>query len=190
MALLLERNPALEVEFAGLRSDTYTLGRCGWRVAIEDVDYHRDTRRIVLYHPDTGLTFIGHVCLPRHLEHDFAVTSRASRLPPVALQQCAIRGQGRTVIMQGGWPSLRYVETIPRLETVEYRDLFDLPLFASLNEPAAEQLIVEPATVSELLDQIRRMQAPEQAAIRERERQRERLAPKTRLHAQILSIAA
>lgn len=186
----VERNPILDVEFAGLRSDTCTLGRCGWKLAIEaGVNHYRDMRLVILHHPFLGVTLTGRIELPTFAQFRDPQEAR-QHMPPVRLERCVMKGHG-TVYLQGALPKVEWVETAPTLMEVSRSDLFALPIFAALNapDPAAEQLIVEPATVSELLDQIRRMQAPEQAAIRERERRRER-STTPRLHAQILSLAA
>lgn len=181
-----ERNPPLPVEFCGFRSDTLTLGRCGWRVAMEQ-RYGIDRRTQVLcHHEGLGLTLIGEAELDRLLPFEL---QREGRMRPVQLRYASSRDSGRSFIIQGRPPPLAWVETETRMQQLEEHELYRLPLFAQLNEPAGEQLIVEPATVSELLDQIRRMQAPEQAAIRERERRRDR-GNTPRLHAQILSFAA
>lgn len=63
-----------------------------------------------------------------------------------------------------------------------------MPFFQTLHVPAAEPLIVDQATVSDLLERIRLMQAPEQAAIRARNTSRERIH--SRIHAHIMSLAA
>ena len=71
---------------------------------------------------------------------------------------------------------------------VTTRDLFEMPFFQTLHVPAAEPLIVDQATVSDLLERIRAMQAPEQAEIRARNASRERAHG--RIHAHIMSLAA
>lgn len=65
-------------------------------------------------------------------------------------------------------------------------EIFAVPLVRT------EEIIVEPASVMELMDQIKKLQAPELARIRERQRQADRGDPiqQTRYHAQIISLAA
>lgn len=182
--LLVERNPAIAVDFAGLRSDTHTLGRCGWRVAIEQRDLD-DTVMVICHHEPTGLTLAGSADLRRLRPYEWSGRSH----PPIFLRQCSVRGHSRMSVVGPVAPAFAWVETQPALIEMAEHDIYNLPLFAALNEPAGEQLIVDPLTVSQLLDQIRHMQAPEQADIRARERRRERHSP-PRLHAQILSFAA
>lgn len=187
--LWLESNPPLPVHVFGLRSDTHTLGRCGWKLAIQR-EHAFDSVQVMLHHPASGLTLMAQI-------RDFELASRQFRsmndygaLPVIVVSHVVIRDQGDFRFVGHHPPDMSWRQTDPvAIPLLQETSLFDLPLFRELDAPAGEQLIVEPATVAELLDQIRRMQAPEQAAIRERQRQRERAAPH-RLHAQILSIAA
>ncbi len=75
-------------------------------------------------------------------------------------------------------------ETRPALieQDLNHYNPFEFPIFQRKNEPVAEQLIVEPQDVMELLEQIKKMQAPEQESIRKRERRMTPLA-----HATILT---
>lgn len=60
-------------------------------------------------------------------------------------------------------------------------------------EDEVEEIIVDQASVSELMDRIRKLQEPELAAIRERNRRREQRSANEvveRVSAQIISIAA
>jgi len=78
----------------------------------------------------------------------------------------------------------RWVSTEPAMIDVKEWTWGEHPLFRELEKPIAEEIIAEPATVMQLLDQIRSMQAPEQARIRATQRRSE--APPV-IHASILS---
>ena len=84
--------------------------------------------------------------------------------------------------------ALRPIDATPAFAQVTERTLFEMPFFQTLHVPAAEPLIVDQATVSDLLERIRAMQAPEQAEIRARNASRERAHG--RIHAHIMSLAA
>lgn len=76
---------------------------------------------------------------------------------------------------------------IKKVKADAAKQLSDFAVFA----PMAEEIIVEPATVAGLLDQIKQLQAPELAAIRERNRRADsRNFTAQRFHAQIVSLAA
>lgn len=85
------------------------------------------------------------------------------------------------------------IDAYPQFTTTEQKNIDDFGIFAT---PLArtEEIIVEPETVMSLLEKIKTMQSPEQAAIRERNRYRERQIgepiQRQQFHAQILSIAA
>lgn len=78
-------------------------------------------------------------------------------------------------------PEPRFIERIGH-------DLDSMRIFAPFQQSTPQDIIVEPADVSALLEQITRMQSGEQKAIRDRNSARDRRenAPKL-VHAQILS---
>jgi hypothetical protein len=83
------------------------------------------------------------------------------------------------------------VDASPQFVSDKRRSIEDFGIFAT---PLArtEEIIVEPETVMGLLEKIKAMQAPELAAIREKNRRRDQHQPMERqqFHAQILSLAA
>lgn len=106
-------------------------------------------------------------------------------LPPVTMTELFTAGRDRIVTMPEQWRPDRVSTDPVAVELKDGQHLFDLPIFQKIDTPVAEELIVDPPTVQQLLDQIRAMQEPEQAEIRRRNRGRESLRP--RLHAQIMS---
>lgn len=81
--------------------------------------------------------------------------------------------------------SFEAIDAYPRVTMTPLESIKDFNLFA----PAftkANRIIVEPQTVSALLDQIKKLQAPQLAEIRKRNHANDRQL----LHAQIVSIAA
>jgi len=69
---------------------------------------------------------------------------------------------------------MQLIDATPNVRMIEEVDLFNLPAFApAIAQPRKEDLIVEPADVSAMLDMIRKQQAPIQADLRERARRRE-----------------
>jgi hypothetical protein len=184
----VELNPVCRVFFAGFQSDTYTLGSHGWDIALQDVPLHRAGRgetEMVLHHKPSGM--VGTAVADRWEPMGWRQMRMENCLPEFHVRNM---GNQKKVIRMGRldpYAGFDWVETEPTITMVEERDIFTLPLFTRKAAPAAEQLIVEPATVSELLEQIRKAQAPGQAEIRERARRRE-LAPT--LHASILTLEA
>jgi hypothetical protein len=100
------------------------------------------------------------------------------------------------VQMMDDLSNFRPIDAAPQMTRIERKSIEDFGIFAT---PLArtEEIIVEPETVSELLERIKSLQAPELAAIRERNRRRERdpgavaePMQRQRFHAQIVSLAA
>lgn len=186
------RGRPVEVVFAGLRSDTYTMQRAGWRIAMEArsyADIAGDCVRFAFKHDDVGVALFG----DSHVES--MSRSLGELLAPIIIRQ-AFHAESRARFTVA--PSiasflarddaLRTIDATPAFAQVTDRELFEMPFFQTLHVPQVEPLIVEPETVSELLEKIRRMQAPEQAAIRTRNAGRQ--ASAGRIHAHIMSIAA
>lgn len=88
----------------------------------------------------------------------------------------------------------RPFDAVPQFTEVKRRSIEDFGIFAPCLA-RTEEIIVEPATVASLLEQIKSLQAPDLATIRERNRQAERRGStqpmqQQRFHAQIVSLAA
>lgn len=184
MALSLV-NPPCRVVFAGWESDTYSLGRAGWEISIQKShrpEIYGAIDTMLLHFPAARLNLMA-TCR-EFFTRDWRLSGALDRDLPVFNVQRAVTD----MIFRhevGAIPALfsAWANTTPAFIDTS---IYNTPLFLDKQAPAAEQLIVEPETVAELLDKIRRMQAPEMAAIRERERRRERIATPT-LHAQILT---
>ena len=198
--LLVERNTPFDVEFAGWRSNSYTLGRCGWRIAVEQEDFlspFQGARRTVMFHhPELGLAMIGEgrgemFEMRRHIDPSGARIGLRDSIGVVVIHRVAMKGDARRPVMLHFQkePSFYPIDTRPtymEFGPQEMRDLFQMPFFMELEKPAAQELIVEPDQVGRILELIHKAQEPEQRAIRERNRERE----KRQLHASIVSMAA
>ena len=177
--------------FAGLRSDTYAMQRAGWRIAME-AGHHRDLierARFAFRHGDIGVALIGESRI------DSMSRELGDLLAPIIIRQALhVESRARFTFAPGFAQilarddALRPIDATPVFAQVTTRDLFEMPFFQTLHVPAAEPLIVDQATVSDLLERIRAMQAPEQAEIRARNASRERAYG--RIHAHIMSLAA
>lgn len=123
---------------------------------------------------------------PRSTASALAAQQDRCRFQPVVIQQVLHQDGSYHVVHMEPVHMMHWVETRPEVSATNF---YDAPLFRELGKPVAEEIIVEPATVQQLLDQIRHMQAPEQAAIRARQRSQERREP-SQVHASIISLAA
>jgi hypothetical protein len=177
--LPVEHSVRAEVRFAGFTSDTYTLQRNGWQIAVEE-DFHNycEESTMALRNDKLGVVAYGRCRDYRRMllnsrERRFASDYESYPLTYV------IEQMGRGVILRTENPSLHMrsfslIDATPNVMMMEEYDLYNLPAFAKAEAPhKAEELIVDPADVSAMLDMIRKQQAPTQREIRERVRRRE-----------------
>lgn len=173
----VKSSPPCEVRFAGWVSDTYTLGRCGWNIAIQENIMYGELE-MLLHHQELKIS-------------GFATV--ADNFHTMQWRHEGGHGRGPTFTVRNLTADLRvshrahlddfkWVDHQPSMMMVEEFAIHTLPLFAELEKPRAEELIVEPADVSMLLEQIKRMQAPGQKRIRENNQRAERS-----IHASIVS---
>jgi hypothetical protein len=176
-------NPPCEVEFAGWRSDTQRLGRCGWDVSIEE-DLHRcDELHMLLFHQPSKLKVWAR-SRDRFNTRDWRGRGGMLGDLPVFIAEKAA-SDFRIVLHAGGEFAFKaWADTNPAMVEMS---IHDTPLFLARETPKAEELIVDPQTVSDLLERIKQMQSPDQAEIRQRSRS-QHAAPVA--HATILSFAA
>lgn len=170
-------SPPCEVRFAGWVSDTYTLGRCGWNIAMHENCGH-GVMEMMLHHRElkiSGFATIDGDFHSMQWRHEGA----GGRLPTFTVRHLTadLRVNHRAHLDNFSW-----ADTEPSMMMLEEFAIHTLPLFAELEKPRAEELIVEPADVSMLLEQIKRMQAPGQKRIRDNERRADR-----NIHASIVS---
>lgn len=173
----------MEVEFAGFRSDTYTLQRQGWVFSANQELMHRRIR-VLGRHDQFDLSLYA-----EGSEFDFDMFR--SRNHPM-LQIRWVRPTKNVIVretldMRGFNP----VDMTPQYITESERRLSDFPIFAPLVQPARE-IIVEPKDVQECLNLIERLQAPQLAEIRKRNARREQgeAIQRGTVHAQVIALAA
>lgn len=178
-----------DVVWAGWRSTTVDLQNAGWQIAVED-SYHNYSTRLCLQHRDLRLRGI---TTPTPLE-DFVRSDRyGGRGYRPAFHVQWMSSDLRVQIMESSF-DFREIDAKPQF-TAEHSNRADAFSFFAVPMARTEEIIVAPQDVSTMLDQIRKMQAPEMAAIRQREQRRDRageVEPGSRevFHAQILSFAA
>lgn len=167
------------VIFAGFESDTWKLQQAGWRLAAHE-DFMRGTLNIALHHPDAGVE-----AMARELRYNFHGSPRGGEVLTFHVHHI------NSKIMIQTMPAFDFhdVDARPCFTTEPPRCMADLGIFA---RPLVrtEEILIEPSSVSECLDLIRRLQAPGLAEIRQRNSVREHVQGREQFHAQILSIAA
>lgn len=180
-------NQPCEVHFAGFRSDTYRLQQAGWQLSVEQ-DMRRMAIRLAMRFEPARLYMVS-----RLVEYDF-LQDRGAR-PVFVINHCA-----NNIVVQLMESSFDFkpIDATPAFVTEARKSIEDFGIFAPL-QARTEEILVEPQSVAECLDLIKRLQAPELAAIRKRNEQRRRdqgsldygsTAPLTKVHAQVITLAA
>ena len=179
------------VMFAGWESTTTRLQQAGWSLAAEQ-NFERGTIRLAMEFRPAMLYMMSE-------SMDFGY-SRLDRYGGDEALVFHVRNVvGKDITIQGGFSMDHWsaIDAKPQFTEAPIKRLSDLGIFA-VPMARSEEIIVEPATVAGLLEQIKKLQAPELAAIREKNR-RAQGDPGSRdhgavqrqtFHAQIVSLAA
>ncbi len=185
-------SPPIPVEWAGFTSDTRRMQACGWEWAVES-DTYRYTTRILARHRSLGAMLHGEL-------RDDDIRSRAMvyqrdkyagfRGPPVHLD--GLNLEHRVTFISMDPTQMLRVDMNPEYTTIQEQrwngDAIDL--FRKW-APQSEEIIVAPETVADLFERIKKMQSPELAEIRERNRKRDiREQRSENVVAQIITLAA
>jgi hypothetical protein len=183
------------VWWAGFRSDTLRLQQAGWEIAAEE-DVAYNCIRLILRHQNMRL-----YALTNEVEYNY----RALMVDPgcrSALEFNVVAAAPKFEVHRFAgigpveFENFRQIDAQPQVaQNVEIKSLDDFRIFAT-PLTRTEEIIVEPRTVSAMLEQIRKMQVPEQERIRQKERLAARRAgesvdagPRQQFHAQIISLA-
>lgn len=175
------------VHFAGWKTTTYDLQRAGWRLsAMQEprmgriqLAMHLEPVNLYMVADILEMDFIG---FHRDLMHRRELTFVVRRVV------------GRDVVTAPGIDFSRFapIDAEPAYEMRAPKSIRDFNIFA-VPLARTEEIIVEPQSVQECLDLIKRLQAPQLADVRQRNRMREcagEPGPQQVFHAQILSLAA
>lgn len=145
------RGRPVEVFFDGFRSDTLTLWKNGWNLIIEeDRAFYRENLLCIFKKDDLALYGRG-------------VRDRECTLSHIYIQEVVTK---LTQINVAGTLLFRAVDISPSA-TFATRNLWEEPFFKNL-APVKEDLIVDPLTIEQMLEEIRKQQAPIQKQIRSR----------------------
>lgn len=167
------------VHFAGWETTTNRLQQAGWSLSAEQ-GYDRGTVRLAAW-----LKPIGLYMLSECQNYNFY---RCDALPVFEVRavtsDMSIRVDAETFAFSP-------IDARAQFVSIEHKRIEDFGIFAT-PLTRTEEIIVEPATVVDLMNKIRALQAPELAEIRRRNHVREHAeaAPRQQFHAQILSLAA
>lgn len=173
-----------DVFWNGFRSTTFNLQQAGWELAV-DQDIEHGELRLIMRNQDISLIGISSVS-----RFNFMSEEDNKYLPSFNIIKFARDFQVVTIDnITSDFENFKAIDAQPRLNNnCEIKRFEDFGIFAA-PLVRTEELIVEPRSVQQLLEQIREMQSPEQKEIRARNRSRDFSAPSqaTKFHAQIIS---
>jgi hypothetical protein len=179
----------MPVIFAGFRSDTYALQQAGWRLAVEE-DVYSGVVRMMMHHPGAELYLVArdwrmpraHMDLHTRFMHDF-MTDR----PEFVVERVARSLESYRVNLD--FSKFLDIDATPQYVDTPIRSIRDFKLFAN-PLVRTEEIIVEPQSVAECLDLIRKLQSPDLERIRQANRARGDAINRQNFHAQIITMAA
>lgn len=163
-------SPPMKVRFLGWTSDTYTLQRFGWSVSVlENVIYN--SMYIAIKHD--GLKIYG-VSDMYSMDYQMLRHSRDGGYGELRDMEVNFSNLASkyTVMVHGNnidFNKFSPIDAEPQMINFEPKSLEDLCVFKKVVHKE-EEIIVDPKSVSELMEQIVKMQDPKQAEIRERRR--------------------
>lgn len=192
---LFQRSPNCRVHLLGFESTTWALASAGWEMQIDESPWPQDPfveRTLMMRHPKSAVVIIarqrGGNLMASAFDSEREVLFVAER---VLHSKCLIEMvptlSFHRIDASQDWPT-----DVGGLAGRERRSIESLGFFRKW-EDEVEEIIVDQASVSELMDQIRKLQEPELAAIRERNRARDRRSQSVndeRVRAQVIAIAA
>lgn len=175
-----------EVFWAGFKSNTFALQQAGWSIAVEQ-DFVDARIRLLINNPDWNL-----YAFSNFSSHDF-YRERHDEFrmrPSFTIGHCSPRIKVTQVM--DDFSKFKQIDAAPQYTNAEIKDIEDFGIFA-VPMTRTEEIIVEPADVYTLLEQIKKMQSPEQAEIRKRNRRRDseggsEISQRQNFHAQIISL--
>lgn len=179
------------VRFAGFESTTRDLQRAGWQLSVEEAVYDYRIRLAMRFEP-AGLYMLAdaqeHRYNMRSAPYSRSFDPRSQVQLTFDIRHCSSRVAVQ--LRERGF-DFRPIDAEQTYVDTPFKRIEDFHIFAS-PLVRTEEIIIEPQSVAECLDLIRKMQAPELAAVRKRNLQRERSEPMNQqnFHAQILSLAA
>lgn len=171
------QSPACDVFFQGFSSTLHRLQNCGWVVAVSE-DPYRNRLHIMLNHKAAQVTMEGSCERPDAFRDRY----ESGRQQPmeVHIHKCSPKFIS---MAECSLDSYSIVDARPRF--ISMGDTDSDRLFASA-VPKVEEILIEPQSVAECLELIRKMQVPEMVEVRKRNEARNAAQ---RFHAQIVSTA-
>lgn len=184
-------SPPIPVEWAGFTSDTRRMQVSGWEFRV-DAHPHRFERVVIAKHRLFN-TVLHAMLQDSDLERRAMVYGPSGfqgfNGPPLVFQRAA-HPESFHLSLAGSAPEFVAVDMMPLRADLNQWTGRAIDLFRPW-APNSEEIIVEPETVADLFEKIKKLQTPELAAIRERNRTRDYCEQRQeQVVAQIITLAA
>ncbi len=167
------------VIFAGFESTTTRLQQAGWQLSAEQL-MDRMSVRLALKLQMAGLYMVAE-------QQDCDFYNRRHEPMTFHIKHCS---SNMVIQMMETVFNFKPIDAYPQMTESPRKSIEDFGIFAPLLA-RTEEIIIEPQSVAECLELIKKMQAPELAAIRKRNSdESNRPIQRQTFHAQILSLAA
>lgn len=175
-----------EVHFAGFRSDTFRLQQAGWQLSVEQDIMYRRIRLAMRFEP-ARLYMLAD-------SQDWDYFRDSDHLPVFTIRRCS---SDMVIQLMESSFDFQPIDAKPAFVSAERRSIEDFGIFAPL-QVRTKEILVEPESVAECLELIKRLQAPELAEVRKRNERRARDMGSssygdmtaTNVQAQIITLAA
>lgn len=177
-----------KVLWLGFESNTLALQQAGWELAVEQ-HFEEMRIRLLMRHQQLNMYAIS-----EFNTFDFFHYARSQNTPTPVFRVIQAAPRIEVVNMIGdSLDRFRQIDARPAFDRFERKSIEDFGIF---NVPLVrtEEIIVDPGEVSDILQKLLEMQSPEQKAIRDRNRGRDRrgemleAGPVQKFHAQIISL--
>jgi len=181
--------PRCRVIWGPFESSTWVMARSGWEFAIPSDPMSWGERvRVIAHDRESGLTLY---LLGSRSEMESAALGRSYGSHDPTLVADSIHHDTKVLYTTDNLAKFKRVDVIP--EYIDYGPIMHKTLHSTfIFNPwgkGAQEIIVDPKTVEDLLAEIKSMQQPELAEIRRRNRSREQ-ASTDQMVAQVIAFAA
>lgn len=186
-------SPHTEIEWAGFLAPAYRLQSHGWEFAVQR-DYFQDAIMVLMHHGKTRTAARGRVRLSLLMQESRGWIQRLTTLDLPVIHMEEMKFDERLMVYES-LGSGRRVERWQRVdmqpELTNEVALVSAAVLGIFRPWTSEIIVPQSKTIDDLLAEIKGLQQPELAAIRERDRRREWSADQAQSRvAQIVQVAA
>lgn len=160
-------SPPMKVHFLGWTSDTYTLQRFGWEISVNENPYYGSIQ-IAIRHQGLKLKAISDMVSCDYHRVMVNEYDQNDILQQIEFNFMNMSSNYNILIQNRDIMDFHPIDAEPTMVNLEYKSLDDLNIFKKVQVIPENEIIVDPLTINQLMDEIIRLQTPKQKEIRER----------------------